>query len=255
MKAQRSARTFAIADGLLVLPHSLVLLQRTGTLIAADAHFGYEDVIGGALPLWSTASSLAVLQAAIARTSARELVLLGDIIHGSAMSDGAARTVRAALDALREVCELVLVAGNHEGRTRGAAVLGDTVESCVRDGWLLAHGDVPSPTRSIVGHLHPSLRLGSGSSIPVALAHERLAVVPALTPYSEGLDVTSRACARALRAFGAECDAMQLVASDDERVFPFGSLGEMRALLASARAREGPAALRRPSRASSCARR
>lgn len=237
MSAQRSAPSFAIADGLLVLPQSLALLERTGTLIAADAHFGYEDVIGGALPLWSTASSLAILRGAIARTSARELVLLGDVIHGSLMSDGAARTVRAALDALRDACKLVLVAGNHEGRTRGAAVLGDTVESCVRDGWLLSHGDVPSPVRSIVGHLHPSLRLGSGVSVPVALAHERLAVVPALTPYSQGLSVTSRACARALRAFGVECDALQVVASDDDRVFPFGSLGELRTMLASAPAR------------------
>ncbi len=237
MSAQPSTPSFAIADGLLALPQSLVLLQRTGTLIAADAHFGYEDVIGGALPLWSTTSSLTVLQAAVARTSARELVLLGDVIHGSVMSDGAARIVRAALDALRGVCELILVAGNHEGRTRGTVVLGNTVESCVRDGWLLTHGDVPSPVRSIVGHLHPSLRLGGGSSIPVALAHERLTVVPALTPYSDGLDVMSRACARALRAFGAECDAMQVVASGDERVFPFGSLGDLRAILASAPAR------------------
>lgn len=237
MKAQAAAASFEIADGLLVLPQSLVFLQRTGTLIAADAHFGYEDVIGGALPLWSTATSLAVLQAAIARTGARELVLLGDVIHGSAMSDGAARVVRAALDALRDACALVLIAGNHEGRTRGAAVLGDTLESCVRDGWLLSHGDVPSPVRSIVGHLHPSLRVGADASVPVALAHEGLAIVPALTPYSRGLDVLSAACARAVRAFGTDCNAMHAVASSDERVFPFGSVGELRALLASARAR------------------
>jgi metallophosphoesterase superfamily enzyme len=231
VSAQRSAPSHEVADGVFALPQSLVYLERTGTLVAADVHLAYEDVIGGALPLWSTASAVALLEHAIARTHARELVLLGDIIHGTRMSEGAARVVVAALDALRSQCAVVLVAGNHEGRTRGAAVLGDTVEACDRDGWLLTHGDVPSPVRSIVGHLHPSLRVGSAANAPVVLANERLVVVPALTPYSSGLDVMSQACARAVRAFGADSGTMQVVASGDDCVFPFGVLGEVRAML------------------------
>lgn len=243
MSARRAAPSHEVADGVFALPQSLVYLERIGTLIAADVHLAYEDVIGGALPLWSTASATALLELAVARTGARELVLLGDIIHGTRMSDGAARTVAASLDALRALCSVVLVAGNHEGRTRGAAILGETVEACDRDGWRLTHGDVPSTARSIVGHLHPSLRVGSGQSAPVVLAGEHLVVVPALTPYSGGLDVTSQACARAVRAFGADSAGMQVVASGDDCVFPFGILSEVRAVLGddarSARGRRG----------------
>lgn len=68
--------------------------------------------------------------------------------------------------------------------------------------------------------------------MPVFLAAPSLIVVPALTPYSSGLNVLSRACTNALRALGAAND-MTVVASGHDRVFPFGSLGPLRALLAS----------------------
>lgn len=229
--ARPSANTYEIVPGAIALPHGLLFLVRTRTLIAADVHLGYEDVIGGALPLWSTASIAAALGAAIAAYDARELVLLGDVVHSTGMSEGAARTVRAALDALRSRCPVVLIAGNHEGRSRGRALLGETCERLERDDWLLLHGDVPpiGPARCIVGHLHPSLRLGGDASVPVLLGGERLIVAPALTPYSPGLDVRSENCRRAVLAFGVRIDAMVAVACGEDRVYPFGSVGALRA--------------------------
>ena len=229
--ARPSAETYEIGPGAFALPHGLLFLARTGTLIAADVHLGYEDVIGGALPLWSTASIARIVAAAVEICNARELVLLGDVVHASAMSEGAARTVRAALDGLRARCPVVAIAGNHEGRSRGRALLGETVERLDRDGWMLLHGDKPplEPARCIVGHLHPSLRLGGDASVPVLLAGETLIVAPALTPYSPGLDVRSAECARAVRAFGARVDRMVAVACGEDRVYPFGSVGNLRA--------------------------
>jgi len=229
--ARPSAEAYEIVPGAIALPHGLLFLPRTRTLIAADVHLGYEDVIGGALPLWSTASIAAALGEAVARHGARELVLLGDVVHSTGMSEGAARTVRAALDGLRARCTVVPIAGNHEGRSRGRDLLGETCERLERDGWLLLHGDVPplEPARCIVGHLHPSLRLGGDTSVPVLLGGERLIVAPALTPYSPGLDVRSENCARAVRAFGVRIDAMIAVACVEDRVYPFGSVGSLRA--------------------------
>jgi len=65
-----------------------------------------------------------------------------------------------------------LVGGNHEGRSRAFAVLGETVEACERDGWLLVHGDRPARlgTRTIIGHLHPSLHMGGGATTPAFVA-------------------------------------------------------------------------------------
>lgn len=231
MRAQAAVTQYALAEGLVALPGGLLWIKRTATIVAADAHLAYEDVIGGALPLWSTAESTRALLVAVRRMRARELVLLGDIIHGSRMSDGAASVVGHALALLRAQCRVTLVAGNHEGRTRGAAVLGETEEAVERDGWILLHGDEPvNGPRCIVGHLHPSLPLGGGAHVPAFLASDRLVVVPALTPYSSGLNVLSHECTIALRAFG-ETSAFVVVASTEERVYPFGALGELRGML------------------------
>ncbi len=143
-----------LADGVLALPGGFALLTRSRALICADAHLGYEDVMGGgaALPLWSTTEIVASIALAVRRHGAREIVFLGDAIHGAGLTEGAARAVGAALDALRAQARVTVVAGNHEGRTRGVAVLGATVESCERDGWTLAHGDRPSARRGAHDH-------------------------------------------------------------------------------------------------------
>jgi metallophosphoesterase superfamily enzyme len=230
----------AIAPGLAWLPESR-------TLIAADAHLAYEDVVGAALPLWSTAEIVATLGIVARSAKAREIVFLGDIVHGSAMSSGAVRAVRDGLDILREVAAVTLVAGNHEGRSRAFAILGETVEECERDGWLLVHGDRPAALGrpAIIGHLHPSLHLGGGSSVPAFVASDALVVVPALTPYSPGLDLLSSEFAQAIGLWSVRRDEVHVVAATLDRVFPFGSLAALRAGL---RSPASPTASRPPSR-------
>jgi len=138
--------------------------------------------------------------------------------------------VQGALALLGEIAPLTFIAGNHEGRTRGRSILGDTVETCERDGWHLIHGDKPaSPgTATIIGHLHPSLHLGGTSAVPAFLAARNLVVVPALTPYSTGLDVLSDACLHALAPYGVRRPDLHVVAATADRVFPFGTLSRLR---------------------------
>lgn len=227
---QQAAAQVELVRGASAVAPGVLWLQESRAIVAADVHLGYEDVIGGALPTWSTPELVATIIVAARRMNAGEIVLLGDVIHGSRMSDGAARAVQQGLESLRGVARLTLVAGNHEGRTRGAAVLGETVEYAERDGWMLLHGDRPSlGTRSIIGHLHPSLALGGGASAPAFLASDRLIVVPALTPYSSGLNVLSDACLHALRPFGVVSRRdLHVVAATGDLVYPFGQLSELR---------------------------
>ncbi len=225
----------------MALPHGLLFLEQSRVIIAADVHFAYEDVIGAALPLWSTAQSVTILSQAARKMAARELVFLGDVIHGSRMSEGAARTVTGALQLLRAHCEVTIIAGNHEGRTRGAGVLGETFESLERDGWMLVHGDEPvAAARIIAGHLHPSIHLGGDHAAPAFLASPHAIIVPALTPYSRGLNVLSQACAAALRPFVRAKEDIAVVACGEEKVYPFGSLAELRALLRGATSARNP---------------
>ena len=235
MKPAAACEAHPLADGVLALPGGFALLTESRALICADAHLGYEDVMGGgaALPLWSTTEIVASVALAARRHDAREIIFLGDAIHGAGLSEGAARAVRAALDALRAQAQLTIVAGNHEGRTRGAAVLGATVEGCERDGWTLLHGDRPQPlaARTMIGHLHPSLHLGGELTAPAFLGSRALVVVPALTPYSPGLDVLGDACLEALAPWRIERRDVQVVAAGTDRVFPFGALSALRGAL------------------------
>jgi metallophosphoesterase superfamily enzyme len=223
-----SAR-YAVARGVVALPGGFALLETSRVLVCADAHFGYEDVMGGALPLWSTTEIAASIAIAAQQHGVREIAFLGDLLHGSQMSAGATRAIQSALLLLRGVAPLTFIAGNHEGRTRGRSILGETVEACERDGWLLLHGDKPPPagTPAIIGHLHPSVHLGGESAMPAFLGAQHLVVVPALTPYSTGLDVLSDACIAALAPYGVRRPDLQVVAASHECVFPFGTLSRM----------------------------
>ena len=226
-----------IARGVIALPGGFALLEESRVLLCADAHFGYEDVMGGALPLWSTAEIAATIAIAAQRHGVREIVFLGDLLHGPSMSAGAVRTVQDALQVLREIAALTFIAGNHEGRARGRLIIGETVEACERDGWRLMHGDKPpvAGTPAIIGHLHPSVHLGGSSAMPAFLAARDLVVVPALTPYSTGLDVLSDACIAALAPYGVRRSDLQVVAASDERVYPFGTLSRLYGVLRSPR--------------------
>ncbi len=244
-----AAPSHQLAGGVVALAPGLAWLPASRVLIAADAHLAYEDVIGGALPLWSTTEIVATLTIAATRAAAREIVFLGDVVHGAQMSDGAMRAVREGLALLRDRYELTLIAGNHEGRSRAFNVLGPTIDACERDGWLLVHGDRPTALgrRTIIGHLHPSIRLGRSSNAPAFVASDGFVVLPALTPYSPGLDVLSDDFARAIGLWSVRLRDVRVVAATPERVFPFGSLVALGAAL-HARTAARPAAQRYPGR-------
>ena len=226
---KQSPLQLSVGAGVSALGGGLLWLEKTRSLIAADVHLGYEEVIGGALPLWSTAPSVTSLSEAAKAIGAAEIVLLGDVIHGATLSAGARRRIRDALRTLRTFARVELIAGNHEGKSRGTAVLGSTHEKLVRDDWLLLHGDRPTLTgRAIIGHLHPSLHLGGEQSVPVFLASRQLIVVPALTPYSRGLDVRSDECLRALNAWNLRAKDVQVVAASRADLFVLGTLSTLR---------------------------
>jgi metallophosphoesterase superfamily enzyme len=242
-----SAEACDLAEGVVALGPGLAWLPASRTLLAADAHLAYEDVVGGALPLWSTAEIVATLALAAERMAAREIVFLGDIVHGAQMSEGATRVVQSGLEILRARCRVTLVAGNHEGRTRAFRTLGATVEACERDGWLLVHGDRPAELgrRAIIGHLHPSLHMGRGASAPAFAASAALVVVPALTPYSPGLDLLSLEFASAIGRWAVTRDDVHVVVAASDRVYPFGSLASLREVLRAKPVRQAPVGIRR----------
>ena len=243
----RAVDRYEIAPGVVALAPGVAWLPASRALIAADAHLAYEDVVGGALPLWSTAEIVATLALVAERMEAAEIVFLGDIVHGAQMSDGAMRAVGDGLALLRAKAAVTLVAGNHEGRSRAFRVLGHTGEDCERDGWLLVHGDRPAALGrpAIIGHLHPSLHLGANTSVPAFVASDALVVVPAQTPYSSGLDVLSHDFAAAIGLWSVRRADAHVVAATSERLYPFGTLANLRDALSRAAPRRTPSRYRK----------
>ena len=75
-----------------LLPGRAVWLPREGALIIADWHLGKGDTLrraGIALPSGSSIADFARLDGLLARTQARQLVVLGDLLHGRVSTDAA----------------------------------------------------------------------------------------------------------------------------------------------------------------------
>ncbi len=175
MQPAPAADTYPLAEGVLALPGGFALLTAARALVCADAHLGYEDVMGGggALPLWSTTEIVASIALAARRHDVREIVFLGDAIHGAGLSEGAARAVRArARRAAR--------AGRGDGRRgqprgplarrRGARRDGRGAAPATAGRWSTATGPSRARRARMIGHLHPSLHLGGDRSAPAFLA-------------------------------------------------------------------------------------
>lgn len=190
-------------ETLALLPERALLWERTATLIVADAHLGKAASFRAAalpMPGGTTTGTLSRLSAALARTGARRLLLLGDFFH--ARSGRAGRTL-AAIAEWRERhagLEIVLVRGNHD---RGA---GDPPREwrfdCHDEPWIEApfafrhHPWEEESGYVLAGHVHPTVSLaGPGRQrerLPCFLFGERTGILPAFGDFTGGAAVRPR---------------------------------------------------------------
>lgn len=150
-----------------LLPEKAAFLPETSTLLIADAHIGKGlsfRKLGVPVPHGTTAATLSVLSALVARLDAQRIVFLGDFLH-SARSHGPTTmdTVARWRDA-HPALDLTLVRGNHDDHAGDPpAHLGiDAVdEPLVRGDLALCHHPVAhAPAYVLAGHLHPGVSLG-----------------------------------------------------------------------------------------------
>ena len=186
-----------------LLPERAVFLERTGTLLVADVHLGKAAAFRAAaipLPGGTTTEALARLSAALGRTGARRLLLLGDFFH--AKSGRADRTLAAIADWRQRHPDLdvVLVRGNHD---RGAgdppAAWGFTCcdEPLVEPPFAFRHHPAEEPGSYVLaGHVHPAVALeGFGRQrerLPCFLFGERIGLLPAFGDFTGGAGVRPR---------------------------------------------------------------
>ncbi|CAN5555638.1 hypothetical protein BH20VER3_BH20VER3_04700 [soil metagenome] len=117
----------------------------------------------------------------------RQLIIVGDLVHDKTSSAAAA----ALLDRLRERCEVIALAGNHDrnvGRAIKFAPRWETPE------FVFQHGDC-APEESgrirVIGHHHPAACLRDGAGLrlklPAFVQQERCWILPAFSPWAGGV--------------------------------------------------------------------
>jgi putative SbcD/Mre11-related phosphoesterase len=197
-------------------------------LVVADLHLGYvwaHRHAGQLLPITAPDDTIDRLAALADEYKARQIVLLGDIVHRAVP----VRALREQLESLAGRLASVTVrwiAGNHdrhlESLLRECGLSGIRLESELTLGpHLLTHGAEeesgaaarclarlePGAGWLIMGHEHPAIqlrdRITTSVKCPCFLAGPRILILPAFSRWSAGSNIRS---AQFLSAFAREGD-------------------------------------------------
>ncbi len=188
-----------------------VWLAEFQVLIVADLHLGYawaHRADGQLLPISAKEDTTERLLALLNRYPAREMVLLGDILHRAVDTPALYTELRWLTLNVGERTRLRLIGGNHDrnlASTLAAAGLAMEVDESLNIGpHLLLHGDgrdermafdrlrdcTQSGGRVIFGHEHPSIVLSDGvasrAKCPCFLAGPGVLVLPAFSAWAAG---------------------------------------------------------------------
>ena len=115
------------------------------------------------------------------------LIIVGDLVHDTAATPAAVQL----LARLRERCEVIALAGNHD---RHAEQLIEFVPRWETPDFSFQHGHSESEDTDrikIIGHLHPaaSIRDGAGLRLkfPALIEQEKRWILPAFSPWAGGV--------------------------------------------------------------------
>ena len=179
-----------------LLPERAVHWVDKSTLLVADVHWGKTETFrarGIPLPDGVFSSDLLRLSAALKRSGAKRLVVLGDLVHAR---DGLTEEVRASVERWRKEhpVELVLVRGNHDTMRMPSSWEIEEVDDVLTEGpFTLSHEPVRTKGSYVWGgHIHPMVRLvGRGDSLRLACFHigEHVGALPAFSEMTRGLNV------------------------------------------------------------------
>jgi len=166
------------------------------SLLVADMHFEKGSSFlrrGLHIPPFDTRSTLAVLEAAIARLRPDRLIALGDSFHDCSAGDRIDAGDLTRIRGLSDRLDVIWINGNHDrklpeglgGRTAAEVSLGPVI---------LRHLPEPvlSGTFEIAGHFHPVasiVRRGRRLTSRSFVADRSRLIMPAFGAYTGGLDV------------------------------------------------------------------
>ena len=199
-------------EDLWLLPEKAIYWPAQQALLIADVHFGKAAAyrsLGQPVPQGTTSQNIAVLDQLLAALPCRQLIFLGDFLHGP--GSHASATLEALAQWRRRHIDLpmTLIRGNHDKRA------GDPPESLnirvvpeplLLGPFALQHEPTPHPDRHVLaGHVHPVYQLTGRGRQRLRLACFRLGEAISLLP-----------------AFGAFTGGYQVEGDDSCRIFVIG---------------------------------
>lgn len=182
---------------LALMPERAVLDLETGDLFVADLHVGKSTAFRtNAIPIpdGDTEADLARLGAALERSGAKRLIILGDFLH--AIDSHLDRSWKD-WKATRPELGVTVVRGNHDEKAGDPRPDWDVelVDDPFAHGkFVLRHEPLESEDGYVLsGHLHPAIRLrGHGPDrlrLPCFQVGLRVMVLPAFTRFSGGYSI------------------------------------------------------------------
>ncbi len=163
-----------------------------GRLLIADLHLGKADVFrraGIGLPAGGTGHDLERLSELLLLTGARELWILGDILHGPAHASAWKQSWNQWRESHAGV-RVVALAGNHDRALGNASLAMEQLGDAIADApFMLRHDPLPHPALHVIcGHLHPLAALpGLRRRWPAFWLRPGLTILPAFSHFTAGV--------------------------------------------------------------------
>lgn len=194
---------FKLTDGLKLFPGGAAMLTEDRVLVVADMHLGCEAALeyqGLSIPRVQTRKIERYMVELIKDLKPKRIIVAGDLKHNFSRNlTQEWQDVTRFVHVLSDLAPLEVVKGNHDNYL--GAILSDLGISLRNEaqacGYRVLHGHSGTRTDrpTIIGHLHPSVRLRDdigGSLKDHCFLHNRsidMLVLPALSIVAPGLDV------------------------------------------------------------------
>ncbi|QEG40948.1 ligase-associated DNA damage response endonuclease PdeM [Roseimaritima ulvae] len=180
-----------------LFPQRAVFWPQHETLFVADTHLGKSTTFrrhGIPVPAGSTQATLDAISGLLETTSARQLVILGDMFHArSSLSTDVRDAVTAFFNRHAEVGRQ-LVRGNHDahvGPLPAEWSIDVVSPGLLMENVALGHHPTPPPPGAdllLCGHLHPAVSLGRGQDrlgkLPCFWLSQNCLVLPAIGQFT-----------------------------------------------------------------------
>lgn len=176
---------------LTLLPERGAYWARESTLLIADPHWGKAATFRAAgipVPSGTTQDAVSRLESAIARTSAKRVVFLGDLLHAAEGRSESMFSALATWRASRPGLSVILVRGNHDKRA------GDPPPNLSIDcedapyfaaPFVLAHHPTASADGYVLsGHVHPGIYIHHGGRVPCFTFGTDCGILPAFGDFT-----------------------------------------------------------------------